>query len=132
MKRCFACILCAALLLSCFGCSKQTKEITCADVIAAYEKAGYEVFHKDESYEENGVCYVRADDPKSDDYIYFEFFEDAESAEAYAESRQWNVVLWLFSVIYSDPTWLTTKTYGNIEYEYDNDELIRPFNELIK
>lgn len=132
MKRCFAMILCTALLLCCMGCNAQVKDITCDDVIAAYEKAGYEVFHKDSSYHENGVCYVRIDDPKSDDYIYFEFFKDAESAQSYAETRQWNVLLWLFSVIYSDPSWLTTKTYGNIEYEYDNSDLIKPFNELIK
>ena len=132
MKRIFAILLCITLLLCGTGCNAQVRDITCADVIAAYEKAGYGVFHKEESYEDNGVCYVRVDDPKSDDYIYFEFFEDAESAQAYAKQRQWNVVLWLFSLIYSDPTWLVTKTYGNIEYEYDNDDLVKPFEQLIK
>ena len=133
MKRFLALFLCAVALLSCTGCSGlQKKEITCADVIAAYEKAGYGVFHKEESYAENGTCYVRIDDLKSDEYIYFEFFTDAKSAEAYAEQRQWNVALWLFSLIYSDPQWNVTKTYNNIEYEYRfGSDMINPFNELI-
>ena len=120
--------------VSCLGCSvSNPREISCQDVIDAYENAGYQVFHKDERDSETGqVCYVRVEDNDSDEYIYFAFFNSAESAKARAEQRQWNVFLWLFSVIYSDPQWVIAKTYGNIEYEYRSDtDLIDPFHRLI-
>ena len=134
MKRFLALLLCAMLLLSCTACSvDQQKEITCQDVINAYENAGYQTWHLEEDDSDCGeVCYVKVFDNDSDEYIYFEFFDSEESAKAYADQRQWNVALWLFSLIYSDPQWLITKTYGNIEYEYRaGTDLIKPFNDLI-
>ena len=132
MKRLLALFLCSIVLLSCTACSgREIKDISCRDVIDAYHAAGYEVFHKETATEE-WACYVRVNDKNSDDYIFFHFFDSAQSAEEYAESRQWNVLLWFFSLIYSDSHWLTTKTYGNIEYEYRDKDLIKPFEELIK
>ena len=133
MKRLLALTLCIVALLSCAGCSGSHKDISCQDVIDTYQKAGYQVFHKDDPDSETGrVCYVRVDDQDSDEYIYFEFYDSEENAKAYADQRQWNVVLWLFSAIYSDPQWLVTETYGNIEYEYrSGSDLIDPFNELV-
>ncbi len=124
--------LCACLLFS--GCNtvkKTDKVITCEDVIAVYKEAGYEVFHKDtDGY--GWECYVCIDDSQSNDYIYFHFFESHEAAVEYSEERQYNVLIWLFSVIYGDPSWLTTKVYNQIEYEYDNAKLEKPFLELIE
>ncbi len=130
-----ACFLIAMLILlsSLSGCRAEKKDIAREDVAAAYEKAGYEVFHKDTTTEDyDWECYVKAQLKGSDEYIFFYFFDSEDAAEAYADTQQWNVVLWLYSLVSAQPTWLTTKTYGNIEYEYDNSELIKPFNELIK
>ena len=133
MKRMLVLCLCALVLLGCTACSQSgPREISCQDVIDAYEKAGYAIFHKEEGNGETGeVCYVKVSDSDSDEYIFFHFFDSEESAKEYADQRQWNVLLWLFSAIYSDPHWLTTKTYGNIEYEYrSGTDLIDPFHDL--
>ena len=115
------------------GCRTEAKEITCTDVMAAYEKAGYEVFHHESNAEEDEWnCYVKAQVKDGENYIFFHFFDGEDKAEAYAEKREWNVLLWFYSLISSQPTWLNTKTYGNIEYEYDQNALVKPFHELIK
>ena len=131
MKRCLVFLMLSALLLSLCGCNKSEKTLSCEDVVAAYEKAGYQVFHS-EWENLDFSCSVQATDPKTGEYISFHFFENAEEAEAYADSRQYNVVIWLFSVIYGDPSWLTTKTYQNIEIEYDHSYLYKPFKDLIR
>ncbi len=134
MKRIVLFIL-AFLCLFFAGCNttrKTDKTITCEDVIAVYKQAGYEVFHKDTATQDGEeVCYVKASDTATQDYIFFYFFETHEEAVAYSKDRQYNVLIWLFSVIYGDPSWLTTKVYNNIEIEYDNAALYKPFKELL-
>lgn len=133
MKR-FVCIcLLVAMLLPVFsGCSKQDKEISCADVIAAYEQAGYEVWHKEYPEKEYGyICCIEIEG-EGDSHISFCFFEARAEAESYAKERKWNVVLWLYSAAMFHPTWLTTETYGNIEIEYDDQDLYKPFTTLVK
>lgn len=134
MKRILSLILLTALVLSLFaGCSGGIgRRVTCAEVIAAYEEAGYEVSHRDYPEREYGyLCEVTIEEEDGDS-IRFHFYETDEEAEAYAEERQWNALLWGFSVIYGDPTWLETKTHYNIEIEYDDDALIEPFRKLVK
>ena len=134
-QRRITCMIMAFVLAISFlsGCRAEEKDISCADVVAAYEKAGYQVFHKDTATEDyDWECYVKAQPKDSDDYIFFYFFDSEDAAEEYANTRQWNAVLWLYSLVSFQPTWLTTKTYGNIEYEYDNSDLVKPFNDLIK
>lgn len=131
-------VLCAFLAVLLFasgisGCrSAQTREISCADVVQAYEESGFAVFHEEDTLPDTGeVCCVRAEDKESGEYIYFHFFETEEQAKACAERHAWNVVLWLYSVACWQPTWLTTKTYKNVEYEYCDSALVKPFQKLI-
>ena len=135
MKKLTAFLL-AFLCLFFVACNtvvETEKTITCDDVIAAYEDAGYEIFHKEATEQDEGeVCYVKATDIETDEYIFFYFFETHEEAVAYGETRQYNVLIWLFSVIYGDPSWQTTKVYNNIEIEYDKAYLYEPFQELIR
>lgn len=133
MKKLVAMILMATMVLSMFaGCQKGERPVSCDEVIAAYEAAGYDVYHRDYPEREYGyVCMVRIEEEDRDS-IEFHFYETEEEAEAEAEERQWNGVLWLFSAIYGDPTWLETECYRNIEIEYDDDDLYEPFKELTK
>ena len=132
MKKFFAVLLSFALLFPVCGCSENQREITCEEVIAAYENAGYEVWHSDNhSSTLNYVCCIQADDPETGEYISFHFFKTEEEAEAYADERQYHILIWMFSVIYGDPSWLTTKTYRNIEIEYDHSYLYKPFKGLL-
>ncbi len=135
MVRIVSIILLTCLVLSALASCKngEIKEITPEQVVMAYEEAGYDVWYSEEDDDpiEGERHTVRATH-ENGDYIFFHFFDSVENAEAYADTRQYNVVIWLFSVIYGDPSWLTTETYGNIEIEYDNKDLYEPFEELIK
>ena len=134
MKRILCLFLLTALVLSlCAGCNANPgRRVSCDEVIRAYEEAGYEVSHRDYPEREYGyLCEVTIEEEDGDS-IRFHFYETDEEAEAEAEERQWNWALWMFSVIYSDPTWLETETHYNIEIEYDDDALIEPFRKLVK
>ena len=133
MKRILCILLLAAVTVSALaGCQGKGRQVSCDEVIAAYKEAGYEVSHRDYPEKEYGyVCMVRIEEEDGDS-IEFHFHETEEEAEAEAEERQWNALLWGFSVIYGDPTWLTTESHYNIEIEYDDDALIEPFRKLVK
>jgi len=125
--------LCALLLLFCLtGCApEQSRQISCDDVITAYESAGYEVFHTAPEGEDY-VCCIKAEDPASGQYILFHFFESAQAAEDHADAHRWNGILWLYALVNGEPFWLTTRSYGSIEYEYADSDLARPFQALIR
>ena len=134
MKRIACIFLLTVLVLSLFsGCSGGIgRQVCCDEVIAAYKEAGYEVSHRDYPEKEYGyLCEITIEEEDGDS-IRFHFFETNEEAEAEAEQRQWNGVLWMFSVIYGDPTWLETKVHYNIEIEYDDDALVKPFAALVQ
>ena len=127
------CAALALLVLCLSACSPTEKrEVTCGEVAAAYEDAGYQVLHKDTATQDwEWNCYVRAEDPETEEYIFFYFFDTEEEAKSYAKTNQWSALLWVFSVIFGEPTWVMTETYNNIEYEYSDSEFIKPFRELI-
>ncbi len=129
VRRSVCIILCICAVLSLGACAaKEQPEITCDEVAAAYEAAGYSVFHNHAPEIGNMVCYLEIHND-DDAQILFHFYETAEEAEA--EQLDWNVLLWLYSVIYGDPTWVHTETYRNIEIEYTDKSLYTVFEKLI-
>lgn len=136
MKKFIYLIFTMLLLITFTSCSNDNivseKEITCEDIIKVYEEAGYEIFHKETTGQEySWNCYVKCTVPDSDDYIFFYIFETNEEAEEYAEKRNGNVLLYFFSGLYGDASWLKTKSYNNIEIEYDENYLYKPFKSLM-
>ena len=134
MKRLILLLLIVICCLFC-GCDtvEQTeKTITCDDVLSVYQAAGFEIFHSETPNVENAVCSVKATDPQTQEYVYFHFFDTHEHAKAYAETRQFNVLIWLFTVVYGKPAWQTTKVYNHIEIEYDQADLYQLFERLIQ
>lgn len=131
MKRVLVSV-CAALLILTMaaGCNSNDSHnvISCADVISAYEEAGYEVWHN-EYTEGDFLCLVNAENADGDS-IYFTFFASADEAEQYAEETQWNVLLWLYSLVNGDPIWVHTEAYDTIAIQYENADLYTPFQEL--
>lgn len=125
-------ILCVfALLITMFpGCTSDDTHnvISCADVISAYEEAGYAVCHN-EYTEGDFLCMVNAENADGDT-IYFTFFDSADEAEQYAEAGRWNVLLWLYSLVNGDPIWVNTEVYDAIVIQYENADLYAPFKEL--
>ena len=137
MKRIISILLLLCICFSFMACGKsEVKEISCEDIIKAYEDAGYYVVHgahQDEA-ESTQLCYIRANLSEDDgsDYIYFITCFTEEQAEDAREIDKYNVLKWFFFAMSGENRWLKTGTYGKIEYSYYNSELIRPFNELIK
>ena len=136
MKKFILLIIAIFLVITLSSCDNDNivseKEITCEDIIKVYEKAGYEIFHKettDQDYDWN--CYVKCTAPDSDDYIFFYIFDTNEEACNYADGRDWNILLYFFSELFGDSSWLKTKSYNNIAIEYDQNELYVPFESLI-
>ena len=140
MKKIISILLLLSLLSLCFsftacGNSTEPKEISCEDIIKAYEDAGYLVTHgehKDEA-EISQLCYIKASltEDSDSDYIYFiTCFTDEQAKEA-AETDKYNLAVWLYAAVSGESRWLKTGTYGKIAYSYYNSKLIKPFNELI-
>ena len=138
MKKIISIILLLSFALSLTACGNRTepKEISCEDIIKAYEEAGYYVTHgahKDEA-ESSQLCYIKAnltEDPDSD-YIYFITCFTEEQAEEAHETDKYNLAIWLYATVSGESRWLKSGTYREIEYSYYNSEMIKPFKELIK
>ncbi len=128
-------ILLAILSLALLGlssCKSQPLRVpTCEELVAAYEAEGYHTWHHVEDGDASGWrCCVKVWGEDENDYAFFHFFDSAEAARAYDGERDYNLLIYAFSVIFGDWSWLHTKTCGNIEYEYVNAELIGPFEAL--
>ena len=138
MKKILSIILLLSFALSLTACGNSTepKEISCEDIIKAYEDAGYYVTHGEHKTQAEGsqLCYIKASltEDSDSDYIYFiTCFTDEQAKEA-AETDKYNLAVWLYAAVSGESRWLKTGTYGKIEYSYYNSKLIKPFNELIK
>lgn len=134
MRRILSAVLIYAVVLAAFtACStKPEKEVSCEDVISAYEEAGYVVEHIECSGKDYGYsCVVNITVEDYDSTASFKFYETDEEAQVEADKRQWNVILWLYTSALFQPKWLHTKSYRNIEIEYDDSDLYKPFRDLI-
>ena len=124
------------LLISLVSCtdSGDLKDISCEDIVSAYESAGYVVVHgehKDESNSDH-LCYIKAHKDDENNYIYFTTYFTAEQAEEAAERDEYSIVKWLLALPFGGSGWLNVRTYGTVEYTYFDSELVAPFAELIK
>ena len=137
MRKIYACILAVLLCITFVSCGKvEPKELSCEDIIKAYEDAGYYVTHgehKDEVASAQ-LCYIKANLTEDDDsdYIYFITCFTEEQAEEAEKTDKYNLAVWLYAAVSGESRWLKTGTYGKIEYSYYNPKLIEPFNKLIK
>ena len=137
MKKIILIILLFSFVVSLTACGKsELKEISCEEIIAAYEEAGYYVVHGEHKNEEDNsqLCYIKASisDNSDSDYIYFITCFTEEQANEAEEIDKYNLLVWLYGAISGESRWLKTGTYGKIEYSYYNPKLIQPFIELIK
>ncbi len=130
MRKLIAILCLMALLVA--GCaSAEPKDISCYEIAEAYKAAGYGVFHNHDAGYENNPCCIKAYIPETEEAIFIDYYDTPEAAKEIYDQRQYNVVIWLFSVIYGDPMWVYTELYGNYEIEYTNKELYEPFEKLI-
>ena len=138
MKNVISFLLAITVLLSCTSCmTGKNKEITCEEIIAAYEDAGYyALYHgheNDENYHELGMycCFEIRDPSNEDNYMYVNRYFTEEDAKTAADERQFNPILWLFFGIFGEWRWLHVGYYGNIEYETFDHKMLFPMYSLI-
>ena len=138
MKRIISIIFLLSFALSLTACGNSTeqKEISCEDIIKAYEDAGFYVTHGEHKSESEGsqLCYIKANltEDSNSDYIYFITCFTEEQAKEAAETDKYNWAVWMYATVSGESRWLKTGTYGKIEYSYYNPKLIKPFEDLIK
>lgn len=139
MKKIISILLLLSLCFLFTACGKsEPKEISCEEIIAAYENAGYTVLYHDHEndtvYNDLGIyCSFEIRDPNNEDnYMYVHRFFNEEDAKAASKERQFNPILWLFFGIFGEWRWLHVGCYANIEYETFDRKMIKPLEELIK
>ena len=139
MKKIISILLLLSLCFSFTACGKsEVKEISCEEIIAAYEDAGYTVLYhgheNDTVYNDLGqYCAFEIRDPDNEDnYMYVHRYFNEEDAKAASKERQFNPILWLFFGIFGEWRWLHVGCYGNIEYETFDRKMIKPLKELMK
>ena len=137
MKRILAILLavCALLFTGCNSHRTSAVELTCTDVITAYENAGYAIFHRETQADEDREynCYIKITHRDLDGEMYVHFFDTHEAAVAYLDEAPYaSIGIGLFSLIWGEPAWVSFKTYNQTSIEYDNAEFYKPFKQLIR
>lgn len=137
MKKLLSLLLLFSFALSFVACGEsEPREISCGDIIKAYEDAGYVVSHgkHHEESEYSWQCIIEAEDSENPDenYIYFTTYFTEEQAEEAAESGKYHAVIWMIAVMYGEWRWLKSGNYGKIEYTYYDTKMIKPFNKMIR
>ena len=116
------------------GCAATGKDVTREEIIAAYEKAGYEVWSRvyDEPMEYGLMGYIKAQHPDGD-YIYFSIFETEEQAKAYKQEFYHPMAHGLFLSIFAGEVYVPKcETYGCFVVQYENPAFYEVFQELLK
>lgn len=132
MRRFISIFLAFTLAMTLCSCKEYRSDVTREEVISAYEAAGYQVSSGvyETPLESGAVAYVQADH-EDGDYIYFTFFANEEDAKACEEEQDHPGVIFLFSVIFGDPSWIRMETYGCIVVSYRDPEFFEPFEQLL-
>ena len=140
MKKIISIVLLLSLCFSFTACGNSTepKEISCEDIIKAYEDAGYTVLYhgheNDTVYNDLGqYCAFEIRDPDNEDnYMYVHRYFNEEDAKAANEEAEFHPVLWLFFGIFGEWRWLHTGCYGDLTYETFDRKMIKPLKELME
>ena len=137
MKRILSILLIFTLAFSMLGCQKEDKHLTCEEIIAAYEEAGYGVFHNHDDpfyYDLNEYCYIKVTDPDNpdDNYIYIDRYFTKEDAKTVYEEHKYNAVLWLFFGIFGEWRWMKRGMYDDFIYETFDRDILKPLKGLME
>ena len=133
MKKWLAFLLCGLLFLSLISCTQQEKDdtITAEAIIAAYEEADCEVWHEKVEESDFGIVYQIGATDSDGEAIYFYICDTVDNAKAYEETVEYNLLIWAYSLISGDPTWVNVERCGTIVIQYEQSKLYKPFEKLI-
>ena len=132
LKIAFSLVLVFLFVTTVFASSpRSSREIDMSEIVNTYEFEECEVWSAAyETREDGSVGFVQA---KYEDgnYIYFEFFTDAQSAQDHCDKINHPFSTFFFSLLDGDPTWQTVLTYNNICITYFDRRHYEPFSKLI-
>ena len=139
MKRVISILLLFSLTFSFFACTPhRSEEITCEDIIAAYENAGYTMehhLHEDPVYLEEGICCsLMFQDPEDPDknYIYIERHNTTNGAYQAAEESEYNLVLWFISLVHGEGRWLRSEQFGTLHSTTFERKMLKPLQSIVE
>lgn len=120
------------LMTSVIGCSTASnREIDMSEIVNAYEFEDCEVWAASyEAREDGSIGFVKAQYDEYN-YIYFEFFTDAKSAQESRDKSDHPIILFFFSLLEGRPTWQTVETYNNVCITYFDRRHYEPFSRLV-
>lgn len=137
MKKIFVFLLVSFVFLFSACTKPEFKELTCEEIIKAYEDAGYIIeyhLHKEDMTDSDVVCSICIKDSKNseDNVLYIDRYKDEETTTSYAKDMKYNVVMWFVSSIYGESRWLKSEQYGVIHYHTYDGKMTKPLEELMK
>ena len=137
MKKILSIILLLSFALSLTACGNSTepKEISCEEIIAAYEDAGYFIsYHSHSEDSEEYYCYIiiYENEDSTSDLVEITLYNTAEGAKEAAENKRYNIAIWIVAAMYGEFRWLRTGCYRDMVYSTFNYKMLKPIKELIK
>ena len=128
-------LLSFALSLTACGNNAEPKEISCEDIIKAYEDEGYFIsYHSHSEDSEEYYCYIiiYENEDSTSDLVEITLYNTAEGAKEAAENKRYNIAIWMVAAMYGEFRWLRTGCYGDMVYSTFNYKMLKPIKELIK
>lgn len=140
MKKMISVLLLLSLVISFSACTapRSAEGISCEDVIAAYEDAGYVLghhLHEDPVYLEDGICCsLMFEDPEDPDknYIYIDRYPTGRDARKATAENKYNPILWFVSVLYGEGRWLRSEQFGNLHCTTFEKKMIEPLQHIVE
>ena len=139
MKRVISVLLLLSLTLSFFACTPhRSDEVSCEDIIAAYEAAGYTLghhLHEDPVYLEEGICCsLMFQDPQDPDknYIYIDRYRTGRDARDATIKSKYHPILWFFSVLHGEGRWRRSERFGTLHYTTFEKKMLKPLQSIIE
>ena len=138
MKRLAAGFLLFAMLLSLTGCrSGRIKEVSCEEILQAYQEAGYRIaYHRHPEEPEPGesLCTIHIEDPEDPEkrYLYLDRFDSEAAAHAAAKEQRYHPVLWFVFGVFGEWRWLKTGRYGTLVYGTYAYDMLKPLQKLVQ
>ena len=138
MQKPISILLLLSLAVSFSACTRIQKEVSCEDMIAAYENAGYTLghhLHEDPVYLEDGICCsLMFQDPENPDnnYIYIERHTTANGAYQATKESEYNLVLWFVSLVHGEGRWLRSKQFGTLHCTTFERKMLKPLQSIVE
>ena len=134
MKKTIILSILVVFLLTLWSCGNKNTDLTCEQIIEAYENAGYtNIYHKHGSYDTNNLeCYIiiYRDSTDSSDLAEIKIYPTEEDAENAQSVDNYNVVKWFVAAMLGEGRWLEVGRIGKIEYSSYNSNLLEPLKNL--